>query len=72
MVKLIDMKNGMILLTAILSLGIAYSILYGYAQEVVHFSGELNEIGCFVIAFTMGILSLFSLDWKGLGKWLIS
>ena len=45
MVKLIDMKKGMILLTAILSLGIAYSILYGYAQEVVHFSGELNEIG---------------------------
>ena len=70
MVKINDMRNGTILLTALLSFGIAYSILYGYAQEVVHFSGELNEIGCFVIAFTMGTLSLFSLDWKGLWKWL--
>ena len=72
MVKINDMRNGTILLTAVVSFGVAYSIMNGTAQEVVHFAGELNEIGCTVIALTMGTLCLFSLDWKGLGKWLIS
>lgn len=66
------MKNGTILLTSIASFGVAYSIMSGKAQKVVHFAGELNEIGCTVIALTMGTLCLFALDWKGLGKWLIS
>lgn len=35
------------------------------------FAGELNELGCATIAFTMGILSLFGYDWKGIGKWLV-
>jgi len=66
------MKNGTALFTSIVSLFIAYSILMGWAQEVVHFAGPLNEMGCMVIAGTMGIMCLFALDWKGLGKWLIS
>ena len=65
------MKNWSILVTAILSFGVSYSILYGYAQEVVHFAGELNEMGCFVISFGMGCLSLMALDYKGLWKWLV-
>jgi len=64
------MKNGTILLTSIVSFGVGYSIMNGTAQKYVHFAGELNELGCFVIAFTMGIISLFSLDWKGLWNWL--
>jgi len=35
------------------------------------FAGELNELGCATIALTMGILSLFGYDWKGIGKWLV-
>lgn len=66
------MKNWSILLTAIGSLGIAYSIMNGTAQKYVHFAGEINELGCTVIALTMGILCIFALDWKGLGKWLVS
>jgi hypothetical protein len=66
------MKNGTILLTSIVSFGVAYSIMMGTAQKYVHFAGELNELGCTVIALTMGIISLYGLDWKGLGKWLIS
>lgn len=64
------MKNGTILLTSIVSFGVAYSILMGKAQEVVHFAGELNEIGCFVLSSTMGILSLMALDYRGLWSWL--
>lgn len=64
------MKNGTILLTSILSFGVAYSILMGKAQEVVHFAGELNEMGCFVLASTMGIMALFALDYRGLWNWL--
>ena len=66
------MKNYQIMFTAIVSYFIAYSIMVGWAQEVVHFAGELNELGCTVIALTMGTLCLFALDWKGFGKWLIS
>jgi len=64
------MKNGTMLLTSIVSFGVAYSILMGKAQEVIHFAGELNEIGCFVMAGTMGIISLMALDYKGLWNWL--
>jgi hypothetical protein len=59
------MKNYQILLTAILSFGVGVSILNGTAQEYVYFAGELNELGCAVIALTMGVLSTFAIDWKG-------
>lgn len=59
------MKNYQILLTAIISFGVAYTILNGTAQQYVYFAGELNELGCATIALTMGVLSTFAIDWKG-------
>ncbi len=64
------MKNYQIILTAILSFGVAISILNGTAQQYVYFAGELNELGCTVIALTMGVLSLYALDWKGFIQYL--
>jgi hypothetical protein len=58
------MKNYQIILTAIISFGVAFSILNGTAQQYVYFAGELNELGCAVIALTMGTLSIYALDWK--------
>jgi hypothetical protein len=60
------MKNYQILLTAIVSFGVGISILNGTAQEYVYFAGPENELGCAVIALTMGTLCIFGLDWKGL------
>ena len=65
------MKNYQIILTSIVSYGIAYGILNGTIQNYVHFADELNEIGCFVIASTMGTLSLFAIDYKKILKALI-
>jgi hypothetical protein len=48
------MKNYQILLTAIGSLFVGVSILNGTAQQYVHFAGPENELGCAVIALTMG------------------
>lgn len=62
------MKNYQILLTSFLSFLVAYWIMNGTAQQYVHFAGEINEMGCFVIASTMGILSLFAVDYKKLIK----
>ena len=59
------MKNYQIILTSIVSFGVAISILNGTAQQYVTFAGELNELGCAVIALTMGVLSTFAIDWKG-------
>jgi fucose permease len=64
------MKNYQIILTAILSFGVGISILNGTAQQYVYFAGELNELGCTVIALTMGVLSLYALDWKGFFNYL--
>ncbi len=64
------MKNYQILLTAILSFGVGISILNGTAQQYVYFAGELNELGCATIALTMGVLSLYGLDWKGFFSYL--
>lgn len=60
------MKNYQILLTSFLSFLVAYWILNGTAQQYVYFAGELNELGCTVIALTMGFLSLFAVDYKKL------
>jgi len=64
------MKNYQILLTAIGSLFVGLSILNGTAQQYVHFAGPENELGCAVIALTMGVLSLYAIDWKGLFSYL--
>jgi hypothetical protein len=40
----------------------------GTAQKYVYFAGELNELGCAVIALTMGILSLLAIDYKKIFK----
>jgi|SaaInl6LU_22_DNA_1037377.scaffolds.fasta_scaffold43603_2 hypothetical protein len=66
------MNNLKMMCTAIVSFFIAYSIMVGWAQEVVHFAGPLNEIFCTILAGTMGIMCLFALDWKGLVKWVLS
>ena len=64
------MKNYQIILTAFISFFVAFSILNGTAQQYVYFADELNELGCAVIALTMGGLSLVALDWKGLINYL--
>jgi hypothetical protein len=58
------MKNYQIILTAFASFFVAINILNGTAQQYVHFAGELNELGCAVIALTMGVLSTYCIDWK--------
>jgi uncharacterized membrane protein required for colicin V production len=58
------MKNYQIILTAVVSFFVAFNILNGTAQQYVHFAGELNELGCAVIALTMGVLSTYAIDWK--------
>jgi uncharacterized membrane protein required for colicin V production len=62
------MKNYQIILTSIASFMVAYWILNGTAQQYVHFAGPLNELGCAVIALTMGTLSLFGIDYKKIFK----
>ena len=64
------MKNYQIILTSVLSFGVAISILNGTAQQYVTFAGELNELGCITISLTMGVLSLYALDWKGFIQYL--
>ncbi len=58
------MKNYQIILTSFLSFFVAVSILDGTAANYVHFAGPMNELGCAVIALTMGCLSFFAIDWK--------
>jgi hypothetical protein len=62
------MKNYQIILTSVLSFTVAYWIMNGTAQQYVYFAGELNELGCTVIALTMGILSLLAIDYKKIFK----
>ena len=65
------MKNYQIVLTTIVSFLISYSVLNGTAQEYVHFAGELNEMFVFILSSTMGMISLFGWNWKGLWNWLV-
>jgi uncharacterized membrane protein required for colicin V production len=65
------MKNYQIILTSVLSFFVAFTILNGTAQQYVYFAGELNELGCATIALTMGVLSLYAIDWKGFFQYLI-
>ncbi len=64
------MKQYQIILTAILSYTIGYLIMDGTAQQYVHFAGPLNELGCAVIALTMGTMCIFGIDFKSLFNYL--
>jgi hypothetical protein len=64
------MKNYQIILTAFASFGVAFAILNGTAQQYIPFAGPLNELGCAVIALTMGVLSTYCIDWKGFFNYL--
>ena len=65
------MKNYQAILIVLISYGIAYGIMNGTVQNYVHFAGELNEMGCTIIALTMGTLTLFAIDYKKIFKALI-
>ena len=65
------MKNYQAILIVLISYGIAYGIMNGTVQNYVHFAGELNEMGCTIIALTMGTLTLFAIDYKKILKALI-
>ena len=58
------MKNYQIILTSFVSFFVAVTILDGTAAKYIPFAGPENELGCAVIALTMGCLSFFSIDWK--------
>lgn len=65
------MKNYQAILIVLISYGIAYGIITGKIQNYVHFAGELNELGCFIIAGSIGTLTLFAIDYKKILKALI-
>jgi hypothetical protein len=65
------MKNYQAILIVLISYGIAIGILNGTIQNYVHFAGELNEMFTFILAFTMGTISLFAIDYKKILKALI-
>ena len=64
------MKNYQLILTTVISFGVGIKILMGEVPSH-YFAGELNEIGCAVIALSLGVFSLFAYDWKGIVKWLV-
>ena len=64
------MKNYQIILTSFLSFFVAVTILDGTAAKYVYFAGPMNELGCATIALTMGVLSTYAIDWKGLFSYL--
>ena len=53
----IDLKFFSISIIAFLC---AYSIVTGYAQKFIHFSGEINEMATFALTGVMGTLCLFA------------
>jgi hypothetical protein len=63
------MKNYQLILMTLLSFITFTAIMSGNYSHL--FAGELNELGCATISLTMGIISLFGYDWKGIGKWLV-
>lgn len=65
------MKNYQLLLISSLSLLMGYKILMGGIPSH-YFAGELNELGCAIIALSLGTLSLLGVNWKKFGYWLVS
>lgn len=62
------MKNYQAILTAVCSFYVFFGILNGTIQEYIYFAGPLNEVGCAVIAGTMGIGGLIAIDYRKLLK----
>lgn len=60
------MKNYQAILTAVCSFYIFFGIMDGTIQNYIHFAGPLNEMGCAVIAATMGVLGVIGIDYKKL------
>jgi len=60
------MKNYQAILTAVCSFYIFFGIMDGTIQNYIHFAGPLNEMGCAVIAATMGVLGVIGIDFKKL------
>jgi hypothetical protein len=44
---------------AIVSLAIAFLLMLGTIQKYVYFAAPENEMACYILAGTMGIISLF-------------
>ena len=65
------MKNYQAILIVLISYGIAIGILNGNVQNYVHFAGELNEMFTFIMAFMIGTISLFAIEYKKILKALI-
>ena len=66
------MKNYQIILITFISYYIGFAILDGTAAKYVHFAGPLNELGCAVIALTVGTMCLIAYPWKSLINYLNS
>ena len=65
------MKNYQAILIVLISYGIFWGILNGTVQQYVHFAGELNEMAVTILAGTMGMMTLFAIDYKKILKALI-
>ena len=44
---------------SILSFGLAFLLMMGIPQQVIHFAGPENEMGCCFIAYLMGGITLY-------------
>ena len=60
------MKNYQAILTAVCSFYIFFGIMDGTIQKHIYFAGPLNEMGCAVIAATLGVLGVIGIDYKKL------
>lgn len=60
------MKNYQAILIAVGGFYVMYSILFGIAQQYVHFAGIENELGCAVIAGMLGVGGLIGIDYRKL------
>ncbi len=53
------MSRLQLTLISILSFGLAFLLIMGIPQRVIHFTGPENEMGCCFIAFLMGIVTFW-------------
>ena len=60
------MKNYQAILTAVCSFYVFFSIMDGTLQKHIYFAGPLNEMGCAVIAASLGVLGIIGIDFKKL------
>ena len=60
------MKNYQAILTAVCSFYVFFGIMDGTIQKYIYFAGPLNEVGCAVIAGTMGVCGLIAIDYRKL------